>query len=80
MSDTLTLYYRQGCHLCEDMDEHLARLRGDGEMAFDLDRIDIDTNTELRARYNEEVPVLAQGDRILSRYFLDEISLRDALS
>ena len=78
MSATLTLYYRQGCHLCDDMETHLARLRE--ELSFDLTMVDIDKDVDLRQRYNEQVPVLVQGSSVLSRYFLDEASLRTALS
>ncbi len=77
MSGQLTLYYRHECHLCEDMLTHLGRLHE--ELAFDLDLIDIDKSPDLRQRYNEQVPVLVKGSTVLSRYFLDEASLRTAL-
>jgi hypothetical protein len=78
MSAQLTLYYRQGCHLCDDMMTHLSQLRG--ELAFDLGLVDIDGDIHLRQQYNEQVPVLMRGDQVLSRYFLDEASLRSVLS
>ena len=78
MSGQLTLYFRQECHLCEDMVTHLGRLHG--ELAFDLDLVDIDKDPALQQRYNEQVPVLVQGSTVLSRYFLDETSLRTALT
>ncbi len=78
MSGQLTLYYRQECHLCEDMVTHLGRLHG--ELAFELDLVDIDKDPVLRQRYNEQVPVLVQGPTVLSRFFLDEASLRTALT
>jgi hypothetical protein len=78
MNAQLTLYYRQGCHLCDDMAAHLSRLRG--ELAFDVGLVDIDGDIRLRQQYNEQVPVLMRGDQVLSRYFLDEASLRSVLS
>jgi len=36
----LTLYYREGCHLCEDMEGLLHELLPSG--SFRLDRVDID--------------------------------------
>ena len=57
---------------------HLGRLHG--ELAFELDLVDIDKDPVLRQRYNEQVPVLVQGPTVLSRFFLDEASLRTALT
>ena len=55
----LTLYYREGCHLCDVM---LQALRGlQVHLAFDLQRIDVDSNPVLRQRYDEWVPVLCHG-------------------
>ena len=70
----IRLYYRDGCHLCEDMLSHLRRLQGDRE--FPLDLIDVDREPVLRASYDTRVPVLetAEGS-CLSEYFLDEVAL-----
>ena len=46
----LTLYWRDGCHLCEDMEQTLAELID--ASAYRLIRVDIDGNDDLRARYN----------------------------
>jgi glutaredoxin len=78
MSNLLTLYSRQGCHLCEDMATHLVRLKE--ELMFDLDTIDIDTSADLTARYNDQVPLLVQANKVLSMYFLDETAIRTALA
>ncbi len=66
----VTLYTRAGCHLCDEVKEHLARARHSA--AFDLEEIDIDSDPELRARYNEEVPVVAINGRKAFKYRLDE--------
>lgn len=66
----LTLYYREGCHLCETM---LQALRGlQSRLGFVLLRVDIDREASLRQRYDEWVPVLCQGERELCHYRLDE--------
>lgn len=70
----LTLYSRQYCHLCHDMQAQLERLLAGlpGELGFELSVLDVDRNPELTARFNELVPVLMHEDRELARYRLDE--------
>jgi len=75
MSDrpALTLYYREGCHLCEAM---LQALRGLQSCAdFDLQQVDIDRDPELARRYDEWVPVLACGEEEICHYHLDPAAL-----
>ncbi|MFC4425730.1 glutaredoxin family protein [Deinococcus navajonensis] len=57
----LTLYSRVGCHLCEQAEAHLRSL------AFRFSVVDVDAEPALRARYGNDVPVLAQGDRVLGK-------------
>lgn len=72
----LTLYYREGCHLCQIM---LQALRGlQSRLGFELTLVDIDRDSGLRQRYDEWVPVLCHGDRELCHYHLDEQAVRDA--
>ncbi len=54
---TVTLYTRQGCHLCDEAKQviELARQKA----VFDYQEFDIDTDTRLRQLYNEEVPVIS---------------------
>jgi len=66
----LTLYFREGCHLCEAM---LQALRGlQPCLGFALLPVDIDRDPLLRQRYDEWVPVLCHGERELCHYQLDE--------
>ena len=74
----LTLYARDGCHLCEDMAASLAELFEPG--SFGVERVDIDADPGLRARYDTEVPVLALGERELCRHFLDPVAVREGLA
>jgi glutaredoxin len=53
----VTLYTRKGCCLCDDAKRVLADARR--RAAFQLDEIDIDSDPQLRALYNDEVPVIA---------------------
>ncbi|MGD2082245.1 MAG: glutaredoxin family protein [Chromatiales bacterium] len=70
----LRLYYRHGCHLCEDMLRDLAAL--DDELGIEVDVVDIDRDAELRDRYHTRVPVLAGGGEELCQYFLDPAAVR----
>lgn len=71
---TLTLYSRQWCHLCHDMEAALRALQG--ELGFALTVLDVDADPALEARFNELVPVLMAGDIELARYLLDEVAFR----
>jgi glutaredoxin len=53
----VTLYTRAGCCLCDVAKQVIASVRD--QAAFDYEEIDIDLRPELRARYNDEVPVVA---------------------
>ena len=50
MLPELVLYFREGCHLCEDMEQLLGELLEPG--SFRLTRIDIDEDPTLREAYN----------------------------
>jgi len=70
----LKLYVRQGCHLCEDMQDRLRAL--DSELGLGLEVVDIDRDPELQALYHTRVPVLATLEGEICEYFLDEVALR----
>ncbi len=57
MLPELVLYFREGCHLCEDMEQLLGELLEPG--SFRLTRVDIDEHPSLREAYNVRVPVLS---------------------
>jgi len=74
LSHQLTLYYRSGCSLCEEMHRELAE--GNTGHDFSLESVDVDSDPVLIKAYGHKVPVLvaSDGDEIC-HYFLD----RDAL-
>lgn len=65
MSDgtPLLLYYREGCHLCEDLASLI--YRGWPAQAARLTWCDVDTDQEWRLKYGHRVPVLVMDDRVL---------------
>ncbi|MFC1771906.1 glutaredoxin family protein [Pseudomonadota bacterium] len=73
----LTLYYREGCHLCEIMLQALRGLQSDMELEISL--VDIDREPDLRQRYDEWVPVLCRGELEICHYQLDLDALNRAL-
>lgn len=73
----LTLYFRTGCHLCDDMRDALLAFQP--EFNFRLRQIDIDRDPLLRARYGVLIPVLCLGEREICHYHLNPIALKAAL-
>ena len=69
LAPLLTLYYREGCHLCEDMEGLLYELLPTG--SFSLKRIDLDDDPELQRDLNDQVPLLVSGKQVISTHFLD---------
>ena len=74
----LTIYIREGCHLCDDMEQALQEYRS--EFEFETRRVPIDNNKELEAAYGTRVPVLVCGDEEVCHYFLDIQALKRVLS
>jgi glutaredoxin len=73
----LVLYGRAWCHLCEDMRVALEPLAAAAGARLDV--IDIDSDPELQARYDELVPVLVCDGMELCHYRLDEARVRATL-
>lgn len=74
----LTFYFREGCHLCEDMEQQLHELLVKG--SFRLRRVDIDEDDDLKAAFNVRVPVLSLNGIDLCEHFLDLEAVRTALA
>lgn len=63
------LYSRQGCHLCDVVQETLRQMEAAANFRWQL--IDIDTDPVLRQRFNEEVPVVFIDGRKAFKYRMD---------
>ena len=70
----VTLYTRRGCCLCEDAKQVLAEARR--RAGFEYQEVDIDSDSELRRKYNDEVPVIAIDGAKAFKYRVD---LKDLL-
>lgn len=66
MKAKLALYSRQDCCLCAEMKAVIRQVAA--TMSFEFEEIDIDTNHELRERYNDQVPVLFIDGRKAFKY------------
>ena len=75
---TFRVYIRQGCHLCEDLLWQMEQLRG--SYAFEIQPIDVDSDSELVAQYGTLVPVVMYGDLKVCHYFLDKAAVEQILS
>ena len=75
---TLTMYYREGCHLCEDLEQQLSELLE--PRSYRLEMVDIDEDTALKVAYDVRVPVLYCEKTEVCEHFLDFAALQSALS
>jgi hypothetical protein len=69
----LTLYMKQGCHLCDDLRATLDELQP--EYGFSIEEVDIAADAELFARYRYEIPVLLKDGREIARGRVDDREL-----
>ena len=74
----LTLYIREGCHLCDDMEQALREY--ESELDFEIRRVPIDNNADLEQAYGTLIPVLACGNNEVCHYFLDVQALKRVCS
>ncbi len=73
----LTVYSRDGCHLCEQAMTLLRRLQG--ELGYDLEELDITADERLHRAYFERIPVLCVDGEELCEYFVEETLVRKRL-
>ena len=74
----LTLYTRNDCELCREMEEVIAAELPDFDAR--VHRIEIDGDTDLEARFGQEVPVLFVNDRKAFKYRCTPRELRKRLA
>jgi glutaredoxin len=72
----LTLITRQGCHLCEEASNDLARLVARfsalyPDKPYAVEVLDVDSDPALQSKYSEEVPVLLLNGKQVSFFRID---------
>jgi glutaredoxin len=73
----VTIYSRPGCHLCEEAKAQIAPLLK--EFGARLTEINIDEDSQLRARYEFDVPVIFLGARKAAKHHVDLVQFRRQL-
>jgi len=74
----VTLITRTGCHLCEDAEVLLRRLRG--ELGFAYREVDVDASPVLRDEFSDRVPVILVDGKEHGYWRVEEPRFRKALA
>jgi len=74
---TVTLYTREGCHLCDDARGIL--IRAQARHLFELVELDIESDERLMGGYLERIPVVAIDGVEAFELFVDESELERML-
>lgn len=74
----ITLYSREGCHLCEEARMQILPLVS--EFGAHLHEVDIDDDPALHDRYTNDVPVILVGRKLVAQHRLDVRRLRRELA
>ena len=71
--NTLIVYYREGCHLCEQMTASLYEQQKKYPLLnIKIEMIDIDDDPKLREKYNIDVPVVMYQEEVIFYHFFDD--------
>ena len=74
----VTVYSREGCHLCEQAIEEIVAMHDQG-YRFDLVEVDIESDERLLRRMLEKIPVVEVDGAAISELVLDAGALRARL-
>ncbi len=75
---TVTVYGREGCHLCEDALAVVRRVAAD--LAVEVQTVDIEADPALLRAYMERIPVVAVDGAEVYDFYVDEGDLRARLA
>jgi glutaredoxin len=74
----VTLVTRVGCHLCQDAENVLRRLRD--ELGFAYEELDVDADPARRAEYSDRVPVILIDGKEHGYWRVEEARFRKAVT
>lgn len=77
MAVPVLFYTRRNCSLCEAAEEVLVRLAATWPLV--IERVDIDTDPELREAYGWDVPLVLVAGEPVARHRIDEVRFVEAL-
>jgi glutaredoxin len=78
MTARLTLYSRKDCCLCDEMKAVINKAAAD--LPLEVDEIDVDSSSELRDKFGDQVPVLFIDGRRAFKYRVTAAELTRKLS
>jgi len=78
MVDTLVVFSRRGCHLCDVLIDEVRRAVAGQRVRVNV--IDVDSDPNLTARYGARVPVLVANDEEVCHFRLDRERLSATLT
>jgi glutaredoxin len=74
----VTLITRADCHLCEQAEATIVRLAA--ELGFDVRKLDVDADAQLRDEYSDRVPVILIDGKEHGYWRVEEPRFRAALA
>ena len=74
---TVTIYSRQGCHLCDDAHEILQSMRE--ELNFEIEVVNIAGDEQLVKLYSDQVPVIHIDGQHHDFYKVDPTRFKSSL-
>jgi len=78
VSERVVFYTRDGCHLCDDAAVVVEAVCAQTSASWKV--VDIDSDPELVARYNDKVPVVTVDGEEIGFWTIDSDVLRAALT
>jgi glutaredoxin len=75
---SVSLITRSGCHLCQDAEAVLRRLRA--ELGFGYEELDVDADPQRKAEYSDRVPVILIDGREHGYWRVEEARFRTAVA
>jgi len=76
---TFKFFYRNGCHLCEDMYQLIQPYENSHKIVIEM--LNIDKEPNLFTRYNHLIPVLSDADdNEICHYFFDKSRFEQILN
>ena len=76
--NAITVYGRDGCHLCEDAVSRIRELRLQG-VEVEVLEVDIESDDELLAAFLERIPVVELNGAIIGELEIDADQIREAI-
>lgn len=76
MTRVVTLYARDGCHLCDEAREAIAAVAAELD-GVEVREVDIDGDDALLAAYLERIPVVALDGEVIAELEVDAHELRE---